>query len=977
MSYFKTYEALSASAGSGKTFALTIRYLVLIFKGVMPNKILALTFTRKAAAEMENRIIETFLGLKKYSPNTPNKERKFEAEKEELLNMLNLSEDELIKKRDDLKERLLNSDIKISTFDSFFSTILKSFALNFGINPNYEIENNDASLRQIIDKEFIKKIAKNQIFLDEISSFIVNTKSSSYDFLNSLNELSSEIGKVKIDGLDTANENLENLKKNINKKIDDGLNPTKSQIIKYCDDIISNSSPKSSTKTALKEHSSTINQAQNLKNQINKSIYEIIKNDLIRRETLNYRTYSKIYTEHLGALWDDLRKSLKEFLNELEKYKITVFFKILNLYLQVKDDINVRLNKLSFNDLSTKIYELISQKDILNMIYFRLDARVEHILIDEFQDTNVMQYQILFPLIEEIVSGLGQSGIGSFFYVGDIKQSIYRFRGGKKELFEKLMSDFKQIERSELDRNYRSEKALVKFVNSIFKKPFDGVLGYKDQIPSKNYNKEERKNIKILKPKNFDYFDVEDDDYGYIKVLSSDDLLESAVSEVKNLLNKGVKEENIAILCWKNDNIDVLKSLLKQEKIEANGIGSQNLFSIPKIRAILEYAKFCITNEEIYKFNAEELLGIEVKKLNLNLQKSTTQNILYLLKKLGINADNANILYFIEESKNYENIIEFAFNKDKKNISSSDSFGVNLLTVFSSKGLQFNHVILCDKFQKNRNDISNFIKEYDVENSKWQIKYRVKNREYLDEDYKNFVQKSKNLDKEEDLNKLYVAFTRAKNSFILVKSNNLNSYFGDEKLLDIKDFEFGEVMDYELSKNKDAKKEKKSINLAKIKPQKVVTRKKETIPNIHSIKFGLAFHYALEMSDFNIENIDIALIKSKNKFSKYLKESDFEDIKNRLKNLFLEKNFADIIKDAEILKEQPFKVKGEIKQIDLLAIKNSEIYIVDYKSATGFEDENKLQILGYKEAISNIYKNKNVKAFIFYILKDKISFLEV
>ena len=99
--------------------------------------------------------------------------------------------------------------------------------------------------------------------------------------------------------------------------------------------------------------------------------------------------------------------------------------------------------------------------------------------------------------------------------------------------------------------------------------------------------------------------------------------------------------------------------------------------------------------------------------------------------------------------------------------------------------------------------------------------------------------------------------------------------------------------------------------------------------------------------------------------------------KNRLKNLFLEKNFIDIIKDAEILKEQPFKVKGEIKQIDLLAIKNSEIYIVDYKSATGFEEENKAQILGYKEIISNIYKNKNVKAFIFYILKDKISFLEV
>ena len=184
-------------------------------------------------------------------------------------------------------------------------------------------------------------------------------------------------------------------------------------------------------------------------------------------------------------------------------------------------------------------------------------------------------------------------------------------------------------------------------------------------------------------------------------------------------------------------------------------------------------------------------------------------------------------------------------------------------------------------------------------------------------------------------------------------------------------------MDYELSKNKDAKKEKKSINLAKIKPQKVVARKKETIPNIHSVKFGLAFHYALEMSDFNIKNIDIALTKSKNKFAKYLKENDFEDIKNRLKKLFLEKNFINIVKDAEILKEQPFKTRGEIKQIDLLTIKNSEIYIVDYKSAVGFEEENKIQVLEYKEIVSNFYKNKNVKAFIFYILKDKISLLEV
>lgn len=102
------------------------------------------------------------------------------------------------------------------------------------------------------------------------------------------------------------------------------------------------------------------------------------------------------------------------------------------------------------------------------MLYFRLDGRINHLLIDEFQDTNVIQYEIILPIINEIVSGYGQNGLGSFFYVGDTKQSIYKFRGGKKELFDKLGDDFSQIDIENLPSNYRSLKALVKFNNAIF-----------------------------------------------------------------------------------------------------------------------------------------------------------------------------------------------------------------------------------------------------------------------------------------------------------------------------------------------------------------------------------------------------------------------------------------------------------------------------------------------------------------------------
>ena len=120
----KLFWALEASAGTGKTFILAVRFIELILSGAHINQIMALTFTKKAANEMKERIIRNFLELEKQK-----------SELELIEKDLNLSKDEIIALRDKKKNEFLNANLNISTFDSFFNKIVKLFALNLGVDP--------------------------------------------------------------------------------------------------------------------------------------------------------------------------------------------------------------------------------------------------------------------------------------------------------------------------------------------------------------------------------------------------------------------------------------------------------------------------------------------------------------------------------------------------------------------------------------------------------------------------------------------------------------------------------------------------------------------------------------------------------------------------------------------------------------------------------------------------------------------------
>ena len=163
-----TYLALEASAGSGKTFALAVRFVALVLLGENINEILALTFTKKAAAEMKVRVIKIFDELGEYNSDGTAKES------------------EILRLRDERKDIFVDANLNISTFDSFFGRVLRVFALNAGINPNYT---NDDNIKKFQDSAFLDNISKDSDLGKILRSYIRETGLNKSDYIKSIYEM--------------------------------------------------------------------------------------------------------------------------------------------------------------------------------------------------------------------------------------------------------------------------------------------------------------------------------------------------------------------------------------------------------------------------------------------------------------------------------------------------------------------------------------------------------------------------------------------------------------------------------------------------------------------------------------------------------------------------------------------------------------------------------------------------------------------
>ena len=144
---FKHNLAYEASAGSGKTFMLVVRYLSLLFMGAAPSKILALTFTNKAAHEMSERVVETL------------EELQTRDELQEIVKVTELSAGEILQMREKILAEFLNANTKIMTIDSFFTQILRKFSLYASLMPDFSTF--ASQHEQKLMSEFLKRVRKS------------------------------------------------------------------------------------------------------------------------------------------------------------------------------------------------------------------------------------------------------------------------------------------------------------------------------------------------------------------------------------------------------------------------------------------------------------------------------------------------------------------------------------------------------------------------------------------------------------------------------------------------------------------------------------------------------------------------------------------------------------------------------------------------------------------------------------------------
>lgn len=910
----KNYLALKASAGSGKTFALTVRYICLLLLGAKPNEILTLTFTNKAANEMSERIYKTLLTL-----------GDDEAYLNAIENEVNLRKEEILGKKNILIKQFSNANLSIFTIDKFVNKILREFCGYIGISDDFEIKNDDI---EKLSYEFLKSLNEKDFqTLIDLSFYEKKKFNSIFELFKTILEKNEDIEVINIDA-----SLIELQKENILK-----------EAFKIKESILS-----------------CTNASNSAKNAVDFETFE----DLFGRTWLekeNFEDYSyfkKCANESNKSNFIKLKEELAIY------YKIRAGFslnKIFEVYLKFRDfkfEFNKNKNYLEFNDISNLVYDLLSTKIDKDFLYFRLDSNYSHILIDEFQDTSLLQYKILEPLIDEILSG-DVTKFKTFFYVGDTKQSIYRFRGGKRELFDYVANTNKILEVEVLNTNYRSCENVINFVNELFL-----------NLPNYEYFKQESVRTN-----------------GYVEVIKDTNLEEeekfvNIAEKIEELLNNGVNFNDIAILTYTNDDVLSLYYYLKQKfpSIKISTEMTSKLINQQNVKAVINAIKYIYFKEEIYKENLNAIIGnklLTTLDLEINLDEKSVQEVIKeLSKKLKIIDEN--IIKLIEVSSSFNNIVDFVYEIDKLEaiMENNESKGLQILTIFKSKGLEFHTVILLDRIKRKNVDKSSLL--FDYENLELKnIFYKIKGYENFNKEYEKAIDKEKKLSLEDEINILYVAMTRAKNNMIILKKEKSSVF----DILNMNVCKIGKI----INSSKLVKDiEEKSIilytplNLGT--QEKQIVKEKELKENhLHSRYFGLATHYCLEMlNNFSFNDLKYTLNLAKTRFSNYLSDKDFIDIENRLSHLINNDFFKFLITNSVLTSEQSLIYKEELKIIDLLIFKDDTYYILDYKTTKEeLDEEHKNQVLYYKEAIKEIFKTSNVKSYLVYLKMDNCLMYEI
>ena len=576
--------------------------------------------------------------------------------------------------------------------------------------------------------------------------------------------------------------------------------------------------------------------------------------------------------------------------------------------------------------------------------------------MDEFQDTSTLQFLLLKPLIDEIFAGHGQSEFKSFFYVGDTKQSLYRFRGGVEELFDKVAENY-GVNIEQMDTNYRSSKNVVEQVNRWFELVMEGY------VPQKaNGLKRDGKMVD-----------------GFVEVLESEELIDDAVNQVKRLLDLGVNVDDIAFLVSTNKDGQMLQEACQTEKIHTLLKTSSSLKNMPRIAALVAMASYLFYGQKI---DAQALLlkvGRSLDEVDttwFSAFMSPLQVVDKLVREFGYFDDNLNILKLLEFASNFSDIPTFIeeFETSSISVASNTVHGAKIMTIHGSKGLEFEYVILLDKLTRPNSDKAALLYHYNDNLYIDKILYRTKGRENFDDEYASIIEERKASSLKDRKNVLYVALTRAVEGLIVIKKPK-DSIFDEIGMgaMSVGGLRQTQPTDRtlvpELVEGK--------VTISNYGTQEVITHEEEEEKDYEAILFGTALHYTLEMlGSFDEVNLRSAMISLQNRYGQQLTADSIRQIEQRVKNLIEHEAFLHILDQAKISKEQSLSFEGELKQIDLLLEYDDHCLVVDYKSSKKYALKHQNQVGYYKKAIAKI-TGKRTEAKIIYLLEEEIELVSL
>lgn len=579
-----------ASAGSGKTFTLAVEYISLLVKDPENYQhILAVTFTNKATQEMKMRILSQLYGI----ANSLQSSQQYFNKVKEKTNM----PDAVIRNNARAALTLLihrYNNFRILTIDAFFQQVLRNLAHELGQTANLRVDLNNEEITEKAVDQMIESLEKGQPVLQWISTYINNSIEDDNGW--------NIIGKIKTFGTNIFKDFYKAHEANLKEQLSnaDDFKVYETTLRKRRNDI---------RKTFNSKARSILNEIKNANLDIPSNyrigLYKYLTDSAIApltnkplkagvlkaNESPQNWTSSKcakadkqqiqtLAAEVLSAQLSELIAYNNDNWNEFQSIQLTLShlseLRLLHAIADAVDNLTKDTNRFMLSNTQALLKELIADSDT-PFIFERIGARLKHVMIDEFQDTSTIQWQNFQVLLANCMA----QELSQNLIVGDIKQSVYRWRQGDWGILNNIEKSFahQKIRLETLDYNYRSEKRIIDFNNAFWEQCVANTAkevaqddAEKAEIVQKAYEDVAQKTHKTT-------------ENGFVKISlypnksMKEAVLEELIETIKELFNNGYGGKNqskIAILVRSKSNIqDIVNALLQSFGNEINIVSDE------------------------------------------------------------------------------------------------------------------------------------------------------------------------------------------------------------------------------------------------------------------------------------------------------------------------------------------------------------------------------------------------------------------